>query len=79
MSTIDDGMRDPVREIPLMWPDDNGSYGIRVLLDHGEGCREERFTWDDGEPVKASELDRVARQLLQCESVTTRSSSGSER
>jgi hypothetical protein len=55
-----------VREVPILWPDGNGGWRVRVVIDLGEGSRI-RYAWDDGSEVKPGELDRVAKSLLQAD------------
>lgn len=52
-----------VREIPIMWPDGNGGWRVRVVIDLGEGSRI-RYAWKDGNEVQPDELSAVAKELL---------------
>ncbi len=53
-----------VREVPIMWPDGNGGWKVRLVIDLGEGAHI-RYVWKDGSEVQPDELKRVAKAMLQ--------------
>jgi hypothetical protein len=53
---------EPLREIPILWRDADGTWRVRRLLDYGEGTGEPRFVLC-GAGVSEAALAREASAL----------------